>query len=192
PRVLYAWRQVPQSVSANPAGKPYAWESALRAVREDIEARGIEADAEYGYAPTFAKIRYRLRASDRERAHVLLVGSPQAEAAWRAALNRCLPGVVTTCVSASQVARSLKALDDRLVLLIDTRLEPCDDRMFEHFLGFLAQDKNLGAIGPLIEDGRRRVYSVGLRKARPVRREQYLGYSALEDGPGRRFQLPHN
>ena len=62
PRVLYHWRSIPASSAASFQSKGYAQDTGLRAVREALERRGEDAEAEpvEGLSGRY-RVRYRLR-----------------------------------------------------------------------------------------------------------------------------------
>ena len=62
PKVLYHWRSIPASSAANFQVKEYAQDAGLRAIREAVQRRGEEADAEpiAGMSGRY-RVKYRLR-----------------------------------------------------------------------------------------------------------------------------------
>jgi GT2 family glycosyltransferase/glycosyltransferase involved in cell wall biosynthesis len=65
PRVLYHWRQAPDSVASDTGNKPWAFEAGRRAVAEHCERVGIDATVEAGPAPGTYRVRRRPRATPR-------------------------------------------------------------------------------------------------------------------------------
>ena len=64
PEVLYHWREAPESVAADPAAKPYAYEAGVRAVQEHCDRVGIAASVTPGVAQGVYRLR-RVAPSDR-------------------------------------------------------------------------------------------------------------------------------
>jgi GT2 family glycosyltransferase len=60
PEVLYHWRQAPDSVAADSAAKPYAYEAGVRAVQEHCDRLGLGAFVEAGEVPGVYRVRYRV------------------------------------------------------------------------------------------------------------------------------------
>lgn len=60
PDVLYHWRAVPASVAAGSAAKPYAFDAALKALREHCARTGTAADVEQVHPAGIYRLRRRL------------------------------------------------------------------------------------------------------------------------------------
>lgn len=73
-KVLYHWRCHMDSTAVNPQSKLYAYEAGKRAVEEDLQVRGIEADVEHSKHLGFYKVTY----ADifRDRPEVAMVAGP--------------------------------------------------------------------------------------------------------------------
>ena len=80
PRILYHWRQSPDSVASNPENKPWAFEAGVRAVREHCERVGIDATVEPGVAP--GTYRIRRRGGDTERISVIIPTRGGSRRVW--------------------------------------------------------------------------------------------------------------
>ncbi|MGI6042258.1 MAG: glycosyltransferase family 2 protein [Candidatus Alectryocaccobium sp.] len=61
PRILYHWRTHQASTADNPASKLYAYEAGIRAVRENIERNGEEAEVTHTKDYGFYKVVYKVR-----------------------------------------------------------------------------------------------------------------------------------
>jgi glycosyltransferase involved in cell wall biosynthesis/2-polyprenyl-3-methyl-5-hydroxy-6-metoxy-1,4-benzoquinol methylase len=60
PWILYHWRAIPQSTASGGEAKSYAMDAALRAVGDDLEARGLKADVvESDLIDGMIRVRYR-------------------------------------------------------------------------------------------------------------------------------------
>jgi GT2 family glycosyltransferase len=60
PEVLYHWRQAPDSVAADSAAKPYAYEAGVRAVQEHCDRLDLGAHVEAADVPGVYRVRYRV------------------------------------------------------------------------------------------------------------------------------------
>ncbi|MFI0376697.1 MAG: glycosyltransferase [Candidatus Thiodiazotropha sp.] len=61
PWILYHWRAIPESTASGGAAKSYAMDAALRAVKDDLEIRGLKADVtESEYIDGMIRVRYQL------------------------------------------------------------------------------------------------------------------------------------
>ncbi|MET0109382.1 MAG: glycosyltransferase [Candidatus Thiodiazotropha sp.] len=61
PWVLYHWRAIPESTASGGEAKSYAMDAALRAVKDDLEIRGLKADVtESEYIDGMIRVRYQL------------------------------------------------------------------------------------------------------------------------------------
>lgn len=59
PEVLYHWRVVPGSTAATVENKPYTWQAGLRAVKDHVERIGLDAEVDYGPAPSHYTVTRR-------------------------------------------------------------------------------------------------------------------------------------
>jgi len=59
-RILYSWRQSPDSTSHNPSSKPYSYESARQAIDEALRRRGEPGSCEYVTGPNVWAGVYRV------------------------------------------------------------------------------------------------------------------------------------
>ena len=57
---VYSWRRTPESTASSLAAKPFARDTAKKALKEAMARRGIEAEILDGYNQWY-RIRYRLR-----------------------------------------------------------------------------------------------------------------------------------
>ncbi|MEW8521556.1 MAG: glycosyltransferase [Candidatus Thiodiazotropha endolucinida] len=61
PWILYHWRAIPESTASGGEAKSYAMDAALRAVKDDLEIRGLKADVtESEYIDGMIRVRYQL------------------------------------------------------------------------------------------------------------------------------------
>lgn len=61
PWILYHWRAIPESTASGVEAKRYAIEAAIRAVEDDLQSRGIDADVmESDLIEGMIRVRYRL------------------------------------------------------------------------------------------------------------------------------------
>ena len=61
-QILYHWRMHPGSTAADPASKKYCYEAGLGAIREALQRRGIQAEAEeLGIRPGYYRVRPAIR-----------------------------------------------------------------------------------------------------------------------------------
>lgn len=61
PRILYHWRTHQASTADNPASKLYAYEAGMRAVKENLERNGDEADVTQSKDYGFYKVIYKVK-----------------------------------------------------------------------------------------------------------------------------------
>jgi GT2 family glycosyltransferase len=61
PWILYHWRAIPESTASGGEAKSYAMDAALRAVRDDLDVRGLQAEVtESKLIEGMIRVRYRL------------------------------------------------------------------------------------------------------------------------------------
>ncbi|MEW8117970.1 MAG: glycosyltransferase [Candidatus Thiodiazotropha sp.] len=61
PWILYHWRAIPESTASGGEAKSYAMDAALRAVKDDLDIRGLKADVtESEYIEGMIRVRYQL------------------------------------------------------------------------------------------------------------------------------------
>ncbi|MES9823902.1 MAG: glycosyltransferase [Candidatus Thiodiazotropha endolucinida] len=61
PWILYHWRAIPESTASGGEAKSYAMDAALRAVKDDLEIRGLKADVtESEYIDGMIRVKYQL------------------------------------------------------------------------------------------------------------------------------------
>lgn len=60
PKILYHWRQLPGSAAVDTSAKPYAYDSARRALSEALHRRSVRGTVEGEAAPGFYRVRRRI------------------------------------------------------------------------------------------------------------------------------------
>ncbi len=57
PKVLYHWRQHPESTATSPDAKPYAWEAGRRAIEAALKRRNIRGEVSLGKTPGLYRVK---------------------------------------------------------------------------------------------------------------------------------------
>ena len=57
PKVLYHWRQHPESTATSPDAKPYAWEAGRRAIEAALKRRNIRGEVSIGKTPGLYRVK---------------------------------------------------------------------------------------------------------------------------------------
>lgn len=61
PKILYHWRAVSGSAASELTAKPYAMDSAKRAIKDHLNVQGVEAEVVDGLFPTSYRVKYKIR-----------------------------------------------------------------------------------------------------------------------------------
>lgn len=88
PRILYHWRTHQASTADNPASKLYAYEAGIRAVRENIERNGEEAEVTHTKDYGFYKVVYKVRR--RSLVSIIILNKDNKDT-----LKKCIDSVLT-------------------------------------------------------------------------------------------------
>lgn len=88
PRILYHWRTHQASTADNPASKLYAYEAGIRAVRENIERNGEEAEVTHTKDYGFYKVVYKVR--KRSLVSIIIPNKDNKDT-----LKKCIDSVLT-------------------------------------------------------------------------------------------------
>ena len=78
PKILYHWRMAPGSVAAAPDAKPYAIESATRALTDHLNRRQIPGEIVRGKWPGCHRIRFHLQGTERVSIIIPSLGKAKA------------------------------------------------------------------------------------------------------------------
>ncbi|MCI0468515.1 MAG: glycosyltransferase, partial [Nitrospirae bacterium] len=90
PKILYHWRIVSGSSSVNPDAKPYAYESAVRAITAALARRGIKGAATHGPASVKGFYDIRLTVEGEPRVAVMIYAKNNI-----GALKRCINSILS-------------------------------------------------------------------------------------------------
>ena len=61
PHILYHWRQLPGSTALNYSEKSFAQKSAIKALEDTIQRRGLDANVQQGFTPFTFRIKYNIK-----------------------------------------------------------------------------------------------------------------------------------
>ncbi len=61
PKILYHWRAVSGSAASELTAKPYAMDSAKRAIKDHLNVQGVDAEVIDGLFPTSYRVKYRIK-----------------------------------------------------------------------------------------------------------------------------------
>jgi O-antigen biosynthesis protein len=156
PRVLYHWRITAGSLAADLEAKPYAHDSARRAIREHLQNIGRNAEVvEAGY---LHRVRYRLPARP-PKVSLIVCGNARASAAeWVARVRECTryPELEIREVKprrdagekvASAVNAAVKSTGGEIICFLDAGLRPLAEDWLSELVSFSLQPE-IGAVGP--------------------------------------------
>jgi len=89
PKILYHWRQVPGSAAGDTSAKPYAYESARRALSDALQRRSVRGIVEAEPAPGFFRVKRRI--STPGKVSIVIPTRDRLDL-----LQGCLEGIVST------------------------------------------------------------------------------------------------
>ncbi len=205
PRVLYHWRKHPESVAANIHAKPYAFESASKALKESFENRGFQGT---DIAATRALGIYKvIRAAGQAQITALGVferhdlaedwlKKMSVEAADQPAFAICREAVGEhpQIIAGESLASALAQLSERIcnsaIVILNPSLTPRPGA-FDEILDLLG-DPEIAIVTPKILSRRNRIIHAGCTLEDAVLSHNFFGFAEDSYGYGARLVSRYN
>lgn len=174
PRILYSWRQSPDSTAQNPASKPYSYESAGHAIDAALRRRGEVGKCETVTDPGVWAGVYRIRRPDfqpnvdlvilsrRDRARTLDPDAGLADQVGLLIVRRFTPLAGES--DGAVLARALHESVAPFLLLVDEGVTVAAADTLHGFVAHLAIP-GVGAVAPKVVSARNKVDHCGLALA---------------------------